>query len=347
MGKAASPWNNGDTCQFELGWKLSVSDRVALDVALTRYRLWTLQDSLAGHIFRSSHFSAAPNWALLSLKFLSEKQLLDWPIWMSQSPRGTYKHYLEEALSRPVCFDLKEGLALHLPWDVVLCRRAVLQLRRGYISLGHLNGKKSKAQVQQCIFCGRRYSHVKLHVLCACTCFKDSANPVQRIFLLALTCPFWTFLQVILVIGQWPYLPRKLWGRRSTSGKSKTAAGEMELWGPCCGKLSAGFISGSLFFHSWMLLPAWTPKFVLVTLNQPTNQYYGNNSISIKEYRETIQLTTEMLDVLEIRCSFHMFDVMNYFTLPETNIARESLGLEDEFPFGKASWQVLCSFWGL
>ena len=76
-------------------------------------------------------------------------------------------------------------------------------------------------------------------------------------------------------------------------------------------------------------------------------QYSGNNSISIKEYRETIQLTTEMLDVLEIRCIFHMFDVFDYFTLPETNIARESLGLEDEFPFGKASWQVLCSFWGL
>ena len=151
-------------------------------VVANRYRLWTLQDSLAGHIFRSSHFSAAPNWALLSLKFLSEKQLLDWPIWMSQSPRGTYKHYLEEALSRPVCFDLKEGLALHLPWDVLLSQRAVIQLRRGYISLGHLNGKKSKAQVQQCIFCGRRYSHVKLHVLCACTCFKDFRQPCATHF---------------------------------------------------------------------------------------------------------------------------------------------------------------------
>ena len=29
-------------------------------------------------------------------------------------------------------------------------------------------------------------------------------------------------------------------------------------------------------------------------------------------------------------------------TLPETNIARETLGLEDEFPFGKAFCQVLC-----
>ena len=29
-------------------------------------------------------------------------------------------------------------------------------------------------------------------------------------------------------------------------------------------------------------------------------------------------------------------------TLPETNIAPETLGLEDEFPFGKASWQVQC-----
>ena len=28
--------------------------------------------------------------------------------------------------------------------------------------------------------------------------------------------------------------------------------------------------------------------------------------------------------------------------LPETNLAPETLGLEDEFPFGKASWQVPC-----
>ncbi len=29
-----------------------------------------------------------------------------------------------------------------------------------------------------------------------------------------------------------------------------------------------------------------------------------------------------------------------WITLPETDIACESLGLEDEFQFGKASWQV-------
>ena len=29
-------------------------------------------------------------------------------------------------------------------------------------------------------------------------------------------------------------------------------------------------------------------------------------------------------------------------TLPETNLAPETLWLEDEFPLGKASWQVLC-----
>ena len=34
-------------------------------------------------------------------------------------------------------------------------------------------------------------------------------------------------------------------------------------------------------------------------------------------------------------------------TLPETNIALESLGLEDEFSFAKASWQVLCQFQGV
>ena len=34
-------------------------------------------------------------------------------------------------------------------------------------------------------------------------------------------------------------------------------------------------------------------------------------------------------------------------TLPKTNIAPENRWLEDEFPFGVASWQVLCWFQGL
>ena len=34
-------------------------------------------------------------------------------------------------------------------------------------------------------------------------------------------------------------------------------------------------------------------------------------------------------------------------TLHETNIAPELLGLEDEFPFGEASWKVLCVFFFL
>ena len=33
---------------------------------------------------------------------------------------------------------------------------------------------------------------------------------------------------------------------------------------------------------------------------------------------------------------------LGLYTLPETNIAPESLGLEDEFPCGKAYFQVLC-----
>ena len=34
-------------------------------------------------------------------------------------------------------------------------------------------------------------------------------------------------------------------------------------------------------------------------------------------------------------------------TLLETNMAPETLGLEDEFLLGKASGQVLCEFWGV
>ena len=48
-------------------------------------------------------------------------------------------------------------------------------------------------------------------------------------------------------------------------------------------------------------------------------------------------------------CSWRMDKALklklSYYT-PETKIAPETLGLEDEIPFGKASCQILCWFHG-
>ena len=44
----------------------------------------------------------------------------------------------------------------------------------------------------------------------------------------------------------------------------------------------------------------------------------------------------------QIRCRYTDCQNQEKKNLPETNIAPENWWLEDYFPFGKASWEVLC-----
>ena len=175
----AKPWNNAASCQADLGWTFDASDRIAFDIASVRQRLWTLEGTIAGRLFRSSHVSNVPSWASISRQFLASKDILDWPTWVSRraAETGSYKQYVKHTLMKTGSTYLKDSLGLNLPWNVLLSQRAVIQVRRDYVVFGHVNGKKSKARVQECILCQKRYSNVKFHIVNACAGLVDVRRP--------------------------------------------------------------------------------------------------------------------------------------------------------------------------
>eukprot|EP00439_Symbiodinium_sp_Y106_P014098 s1239_g2.t1 len=147
-------------------------------------------------MFLSGHRSAASNWCKRSLENLSSQGILDWPLWvLTGKPEECYKRYvrgilvqaeqtrLEAAvlthkfpiacgeLVSPPCTLVKDLLAMRAPWKTLLGHRAIIMLRCGYVTLGHVDGRQSQAKVQACAFCQRHYSNVVFHAVRACHCF--------------------------------------------------------------------------------------------------------------------------------------------------------------------------------
>ena len=53
-------------------------------------------------------------------------------------------------------------------WDVLIGYRSVICFRSELVTTGHINGHRSRATVQQCIFCNKPYTITLHHVLFAC-----------------------------------------------------------------------------------------------------------------------------------------------------------------------------------
>ena len=151
----AKPWNNASSCQADLGWTFDASDRIAIDIASVRQKFWTLEGANAARLFRSSHVSAVPSWASISRQCLASKDIVDWLTWVSRraAATGAYKQYVKQTLMKTASAHLKDSLGLNLPRNVLISQSAVIQVRRDYVVFGHVNGKKSKARVQECILC--------------------------------------------------------------------------------------------------------------------------------------------------------------------------------------------------
>ena len=64
---------------------------------------------------------------------------------------------------------LKSLLRTQLPWDSLLCVRGWLRMRTGPSPLRSLHGRRSRALVQQCIFCSAASRNPQVHVLGVCT----------------------------------------------------------------------------------------------------------------------------------------------------------------------------------
>ena len=55
-----------------------------------------------------------------------------------------------------------------LPWDVQLCLRGWCRLRAGLATLRAVNGRRSQARFQSCIFCDRPTRNATVHALALC-----------------------------------------------------------------------------------------------------------------------------------------------------------------------------------
>ena len=203
----ADSWRNSGVAFAELGWNLSGSALCVLDVACARARLWqTDLKSLAGIFFRCC-CERSNSWASCSKRLLDAWDLSDWPAWsreqLAQHRTLTeYKKYckLHLAISSqtkwladvashrspvqyfsfpasPCCL-----VGLGVPWDLLKCSLALAKFRAGLLSLGHLQGARSRANTLHCIGCERRFSSGVLwfHVLLSCERFREVRDELEN-----------------------------------------------------------------------------------------------------------------------------------------------------------------------
>ena len=194
---------SAEVCRGELGWEFCAPARVALEVAAARHALWLQNgESLAGLCFAQAHLLQSNNWAKASLQLLEKWSVLDWPVWAScRRAHPTYQLYVRETVqysstlawkaavakhTLPLCYlalcdapssQLRAAFKLNMAWASLLGQRDLLLLRCGFIRLGHIDHRPSRAAILRCIFCDRRYSSIHSHVVCRCSHFETCRCP--------------------------------------------------------------------------------------------------------------------------------------------------------------------------
>ena len=203
------PWRNPGVAVGELGWKLSGAARAVRDAAGKRAYFWNLPDTDVFKIcFVRSHGSAGMTWAAMSSLALAKWGVPDWPKWRRSEKGGTaaYKKAVKRILAEqclqiwkktvsghlhPLNYlnqreapseDYAKGLQSELPFEVLVGQRAVSRLRCGLIDFGHIDGHRSQARTQQCIFCGKRVlaSSLLVHAWSRCSNTTEGLSQEER-----------------------------------------------------------------------------------------------------------------------------------------------------------------------
>ena len=92
-------------------------------------------------------------------------------IWRGTWEQLVWKHvnpipYLDLAVEPSTA--LRDALRERHAWNVLLAVRHFIQLRCGFLRVGHINNKRSEARVQNCVLCNKRFVAVFHHVVCNC-----------------------------------------------------------------------------------------------------------------------------------------------------------------------------------
>ena len=197
----ADPWRSSAVARSELGWHLSGFARAVRSLALRRARLWA-RDSDDWYRSYFSHCQARNlGWARNSLRILSSWGVADWPAVSDICPtHASYAQLVQSTLVSACLPHLQAGLDNHggqvpyccfqtcpsdllslsrrynLPWSVHIKMRGWCRMRAGLPLLRSLNGRKSNARFQRCIFCGNGVRNGSVHALAVCTFWANHRN---------------------------------------------------------------------------------------------------------------------------------------------------------------------------
>ena len=198
---SAESWRNAAVAASEVGWSYSGYARVVKDAALRRARVIMKPD---GDIYKLAFTEASARgvgWATRCKKELVRWNISPWELWsLGGGSYEQYKGYVDQQLSSScnaawtaiaekhsaqvpyLAFNAVAGSAMQaikakgLPWDVLMACKAWFQLRAGLIPLRAVNGRRSMARHQVCIFCGRGVRNAVVHVLGCCKVWREGRN---------------------------------------------------------------------------------------------------------------------------------------------------------------------------
>jgi hypothetical protein len=196
----ADSWRNAAVCAGELGWRLTGAARAACSIAARQARIISLCNGVLYKDIFTAAEQAGVGWAEAARHVLLSFGIDDW---RSLPVDATYEHYMahtraqaasaclpswrakvekhtaqvpynllqqvpSEALSHP---DLAA-----LPWSTQIAVRGWCRIRAGLPRLRALDGRRSEAKFQQCIFCNQRLRNATVHVVARCPHWLDLRN---------------------------------------------------------------------------------------------------------------------------------------------------------------------------
>ena len=196
-------WRNAAVAMGELGWTLPLHSEVVIEVAMRRFRLWQLPNCDLYKISFMNGHSIQCSWASKSLDLLKQMGITDWVEW--QETQQSYRTYLRQHLAKQwaqtwfaeaslskqppayTSFQPAPSSTIHavskspLAWEVRITVYALCKLRAGALTLSSLNGRRSSAKIQHCIFCNTRTRAARVHVMAYCSFWRIHREQVSAL----------------------------------------------------------------------------------------------------------------------------------------------------------------------
>lgn len=187
------PWRNDSVATGEMGWSLSGSARVVLDVALRKARVLQLDEGDYYKLITTITVEGTNSWSNCSSKLLYSWGVAEWTHHLAtHQVYGRYKEYVKCRLAE-ACkpkwaamaaahkaeipyLSIQDGPSsalvqirtLPFPWRIQTSIRSWCRARAGYIAYRDGDGHYSRAKLQICISCDRMVSHGCVHTFGHC-----------------------------------------------------------------------------------------------------------------------------------------------------------------------------------